>query len=113
MVCTARSSGHTLPLGRGVWLPLYLPDAESPPAQVGGGAGLAHPAIARVPLRPPGAPGATPLEIEGSDETDEGDDLNVDESDSDNVPLTIGEAKRRLALSLGVDPSSIKITVEA
>jgi len=29
MVCTARSSGHTLPLGRGVWLPLYLPDAES------------------------------------------------------------------------------------
>lgn len=108
-----RAAGHTLPLGRGVWLPLYLPDAESPPAQVGGGAGLAHPPIARVPLPPPGARSVTSLDVEGSDEPDDGDDLNVDEPDSDSVPITIGEAKRRLALSLGVDPSSIKITVEA
>jgi hypothetical protein len=28
-------------------------------------------------------------------------------------PLTIPEAKRRLAATLGVEPSSIKITVEA
>ena len=28
-------------------------------------------------------------------------------------PLTIAEAKRRLAMSLSIDPSSIKITVEA
>ena len=32
---------------------------------------------------------------------------------STDAPLTIGEAKRRLALSLGVDPSNIRITVEA
>ena len=32
--------------------------------------------------------------------------------EGNNSPLTIMEAKRRLALSLGVDPSSIKIIVE-
>lgn len=83
---------------RGVWLPLYLPDAESPPAQVGGGAGLAHRAIARVPLQPPGAPGVTPLEIEGSGEPDEGDNHDVDASDSDNVPLTITDETETGAL---------------
>jgi hypothetical protein len=33
--------------------------------------------------------------------------------DHEDKPLTIAEAKRRLAMTLGVNPSSIKITVEA
>jgi hypothetical protein len=33
--------------------------------------------------------------------------------EDDEPPLTIPEAKRRLARFLGVDPSNIKITVEA
>ncbi|MFO1069692.1 MAG: hypothetical protein U1E14_14325 [Geminicoccaceae bacterium] len=32
---------------------------------------------------------------------------------TEEAPLTIAEAKRRLAQTLGVDPSSIRITVEA
>jgi hypothetical protein len=30
-----------------------------------------------------------------------------------DAPLTIGEAKRRLALTFGVAPESVKITIEA
>jgi len=35
------------------------------------------------------------------------------ETDNKDKPLTIAEAKRRLAQTFGVEPSSIKITVEA
>ncbi len=37
----------------------------------------------------------------------------IETRDDAEPPLTIAEAKRRLAISLGVSPSSIKITVEA
>jgi hypothetical protein len=89
-------AGHKIPLGRGVWISLYLEDESEPVGRVGAGAGLAHPPIARIPLN---------AEKPGSDEGGERD--HVDD------PLTIAEAKRRLALTFGVDPSSIKITVEA
>lgn len=92
-------AGHSIPLGRGVWLPLYIPDAADPPAHVGGGAGLDNAPLARIPLKPEdGDADAIPGPVE---------------ADGDKKPLTIVEAKRRLALSLGVDPSNIKITVEA
>jgi hypothetical protein len=39
-------AGHSIPLGRGVWLQLYIPDAADPPARVGGGAGLDNAPIA-------------------------------------------------------------------
>jgi len=92
-------AGYRIPLGRGVWVSLYHPDATDPVTHVGGGAGLDHPPIARVPLEP----------VESDSE------VIVEAKDMDNRdrPLTIAEAKRRLAMSLGVDPSSIKITVEA
>jgi hypothetical protein len=83
---------YQIPLGRGVWVPLYYPDEKDPVTHVGGGAGNDHPPIARVPLDP-----------EDSDE----------DTDGKERPLTIAEAKRRLALTLGVDPSHIRITVEA
>src|SRR5207253_15564 len=47
-----KSANHTIPLGRGVWLSLYLDEATSPPHLVGAGAGIAHPPIVRVPLEP-------------------------------------------------------------
>jgi hypothetical protein len=93
------AAGYSIPLGRGVWVSLYHPDAIDPVTHVGGGAGLDHPPIARVPLEP---------EESGSHLIDETKDL-----DNGDKPLTIAEAKRRLAMTLGVDPSSIKITVEA
>jgi len=97
-----KAAGHKIPLGRGIWIPLYYPDSTHPVSHVGGGAGLDHPPIAREPL------GAEGSNFHGTAET--GGRSNNDEP---NEPLTIAEAKRRLALTLGVDPASIKITVEA
>ena len=65
-------------------------------ANVGAGAGLDNPPIARVAL----AAG----EIKASESLGDGEE---------NKPLTIAGAKRGLALSFGVDASSIKITIEA
>lgn len=93
------AAGYTIPLGRGVWVSLYHPDATDPVTHVGGGAGLHHPPIARIPLEP--------------EESDVGVALETKDADKKDRPLTIAEAKRRLAMTLGVDPSSIKITVEA
>ncbi|HEV2341233.1 MAG TPA: hypothetical protein VGS15_05495 [Candidatus Acidoferrales bacterium] len=91
-----RAAGRKIPLGRGMWLPLYHPDAANPLNDVGGGAGLDYPAIARVPLHSE-------------------DSISHDLADREQAAqvFTIAEAKRRLAAALGVDPSSIKITVEA
>jgi hypothetical protein len=129
---------HSIPVGRGVWVALYEEDAESPPRQVGAGAGLKHPAFATVRLKPedlaavrpgPGVIGA------GGDDVDDDDDTDSPPVSSSNGPvgplgpggarpsaqaaggeeemLTIAEAKRRLALTFGVDVANIKITVEA
>jgi hypothetical protein len=69
----------------------------SHPRYVGAGAGLKYPPIATVPLQPEGL---SDFEEQGA-------------ADHNEAPLTIAEAKRRLAVSLGVDPASIKITIEA
>jgi hypothetical protein len=95
-------AGHKIPVGRGVWLALYLPEANEPKVHVGAGAGLKHPAIATVPLEPEFL---TKLKSAAASEPQA--------APQDEAPLTIAEAKRRLALSLGVDPSNIRITVEA
>jgi hypothetical protein len=93
-------AGHTIPVGRGVWVSLYIPESNAPPAHVGAGAGLKHPPFATVPLEP--SVFATK------------DEEVADEAiHEDHTPLTIAEAKRRLALTFGVDPSNIRITVEA
>ncbi len=94
-----RKAGHTLPVGRGIWLSLYEKESENPVALVGGGFGLAHPPIAKVPL-PGQATDSLSDSAEGSDET------TVAEA-----PLTIAEAKRRLAAALGVAATDIKITI--
>ena len=86
-------AGHTIPRGRGVWIALYKNEVSDPVTLVGAGAGIANKPIARVLLDP-----ATQRDSASGD---------------DERPLTIAEAKTRLARTLGVDPSSIKITVEA
>jgi hypothetical protein len=99
-----READRVQPEGRGVWIPLYeREDASENVSYVGGGAGLDHPPIARVPMN--GGGSAPPPS--GSD------DLRDDDQDKNENPLTIAEAKRRLSLSLGVPESSIKIMVEA
>lgn len=92
-------AGYKIPLGRGVWVSLYFPESNDPVTHVGAGAGLKSPPIARVPLEDDRA-----VEVVAQSDTDESDD---------NERLTIPEAKRRLALTYGVDPSNITITITA
>jgi hypothetical protein len=87
------AADRTIPLGRGVWLSLYHPESKDRPDHVGAGAGLQNPKVGVVPL----------LNQAGGSDT----------KDTEDFGLTIAEAKRRLASSLGVNESSIKITVEA
>jgi DNA-binding PadR family transcriptional regulator len=96
---------HTIPVGRGMWVSLYDEEGTSPVQRVGAGAGLANPPIARVPLGSLGG-------HRGSGPTRPEEPTNRTVED-DEEPLTIAEAKRRLAQTFGVDPASIKITVEA
>ena len=96
-----KEAGHVLPVGRGIWLSLYEKEASKPVSLVGGGIGLDHPPIAKVKL------------------PDQALDKVVDEQlaepvkEVDEAPLTIAEAKRRLAKSLGVAESDIKITISS
>lgn len=41
---------NKIPVGRGVWVSLYLPEANDPVNRVGAGAGLELPPFAEVPL---------------------------------------------------------------
>jgi hypothetical protein len=109
-----RKEGHSIPVGRGVWVSLYHPESDDPVNRVGGGIGLLRKAFATIAL----------------DEEDDGDEEAAaagpqpprtppasaaagSEDDDGFEPLTIAQAKTRLARTLGVDPSNIKITVEA
>jgi hypothetical protein len=102
-------AGHQIQLGRGLWVPVYERNGENQVYFVGGGLGIDNPPIATVPLSDT-APSMAPVSpfpepprvapsAAGHDDNDE--------------PLTIAQAKARLARTLGVDPASIKITVEA
>jgi hypothetical protein len=97
-----KKAGHTIQLGRGVWVSLYLHETQHPVNRVGAGAGLKYPAIATVPLAPELNAAAEPTSTE-----------HERDPHAAEPPLSIAEAKRRLAVTLGVDPANIKITVEA
>lgn len=88
---------HTIPIGRGVWVSLYIPEGNDPVSHVGAGAGLKTPPIATIPLLDEARP-----EIETATDVE-----------SHFEPLSIPEAKRRLAITLGVKPENIKIIVDA
>lgn len=122
-------AGHSIPRGRGVWIALYEHESEVPVTLIGAGAGLATPPVARVRLDASSGSGVS----SGSPAVDRAQ-ASVGKADGGRLtpagvkagssvaregrhdyggPLTIAEAKARLAATLGVDPSSIKITVEA
>jgi hypothetical protein len=101
-----KNAGHSIPIGRGVWVSLYLPEAQDPVSHIGAGAGLKYPAIATVPLSPELIAAAEATSVERETKSDAA-------TAAAEAPLSIAEAKRRLAVTLGVDPANIKITVEA
>ena len=100
-----RAAGHKIPLGRGIWISLYDKEVSNPVTLVGAGAGITSPPLAKLPLDRVAAPagGASAGQAAGPSGP----------SHTGGEPLTIQEAKARLARTLGVDPSSIRITVEA
>ena len=87
------AAGHQLDVGRGIWLSVYDREANPPVRLVGAGVGLDNAPIARLPLWP------------------ENKEQNFDIGRTDSI--TILEAKELLARSLGVDPSNIRISIEA
>ena len=95
-----RKAGYSIPLGRGLWLPLYFPDAADPVTHVGGGLGIENAPIMRIPLDE-SLTDLTPLP-----------EMQTATSAAHFQSLSIPEAKRRLALSLGVEESKIRIIVE-
>lgn len=105
-----KAAGHTLPLARGIWLSLYK-DEDGTPTSVGGGAGK-NPSslLARVSLFD-GDP--VPAPAEGISPSALGTHHSSASAPAGESALTIGEAKRRLALTFGVPEANIKISVEA
>lgn len=101
-------AGHSIPAGRGVWVGLYQAEAAEPPSHVGCGIGLVHPPIAQVPLTNMQTPEAAGSEAKAVMQVA----ANMP-AEQEEAPLTIAEAKRRLAATFGVAPDNIKITIEA
>jgi hypothetical protein len=97
-----KKAGYTLPVGRGIWLSLYEKESTNPVTLVGGGIGLDYPPILKVPL--------SGKELNSLSEERDSDPV---ESTAGEALLTIAEAKRRLAMSLGVAESDIKITISS
>jgi hypothetical protein len=100
-----KAAQHSLPTGRGIWVSLYDKESQYPVNHVGAGAGLDHPPIAKVPLK--GAELGLPVRT-----VQETPELRQPAPPVANgAGLSIPDAKRLLALSLGVNESDIKITV--
>jgi hypothetical protein len=104
------AANYAIPLNRGIWISLYDKESTDPVNRVGAGAGLDKSReIARVPLVL-GTAIQTVAKAEADENEQEGDHSDTAIEDEE-APLTINEAKRRLASSLGVDISAISITV--
>lgn len=109
-----KAAGHTLPDGRGIWLSLYDKEANDPVSYVGAGMGLDFKPLATLDLTKAALPTGTekPDEEEVDDEGEDEDESGNANPRVESLPLTIPEAKRRLAETLGVPESAIKISIE-
>lgn len=93
-------AGHSIPLGRGVWVSMFVAEDPDAPSSIGGGI-----ALGRQPL--------LSVKLDDVDGEAVAEPLVQASTPHHEAPLTIAEAKRRLAQSLGVDPEKVKIVVEA
>lgn len=93
-----KAAGHSVPAGRGIWVSMFATEDPKIVATVGGGIAVGKAPMLRV-------------RISGSEEVE---DKPASEPETvPTSPLTVAEAKRRLAQSFGVDPEKIKIIIEA
>ncbi|MBW4028873.1 MAG: hypothetical protein HIU93_16020 [Acidobacteria bacterium] len=104
-----KAAQHALHDGRGIWLSLYDKDEAEPVTHVGGGMGLDYQPLATLDLtKGPPAQNDT-----GEDDSAEDEERTAQVGACSAIEnLTIPEAKRQLAKSLGVPESAIKISIE-
>lgn len=100
-------SGNRIPIGQAMWVSLYDKEGTNPVYVVGAGVGRPenHPPKLKVKLWKESE--APEIEQEQESVAQEVQEL------IEETPLTIAEAKRRLAMTFGVDESCIKISIEA
>ncbi|OWO92519.1 hypothetical protein B5E41_22440 [Rhizobium esperanzae] len=101
------AANPNIDISHGNWISLYNEEVSEPTSYVGAGIGLAFPPCDRVPLF-----GVASNDVEEEDLADADEPMPAASAPVIDEPLTIPEAKRRLALTFGVDPSAIKILVE-
>lgn len=104
-----KDAGHVIKIGRGVWVSLYDSESSNPVNLVGAGAGLAHPAIARVPLDASNAS----VNVQAPDQARLEalpDEVRLQDQGGGTLG-PIPAAKRWLARQLGVAEADIKISV--
>lgn len=103
-----RKEKHKIHLGRGVWVSLYHQESNDPVYRVGAGLGLLRKAFATIPL------GDDEVGVPGNTQPPKVPPTSAAESvEGDFEPLTIAQAKTRLARTLGVPETSVKISIEA
>lgn len=106
------AAGHSIPVGRGVWVSLYETESTNPVSFVGAGAGLVHRPIARIPLN---SESSVAAEEQGADKA--ASPTGAAPAERHLVELTSGglgpipTARRWLAAQLGVSEADIKINV--
>lgn len=93
-----KAAGHTVQAGRGVWVSMFSTEDPKIVTSVGGGI-----AVGKTPL--------LRVKISGSEEVE--DKPTSEPVTAATSPLTVAEAKKRLAQTFGVDPEKIKIIIEA
>lgn len=96
-----KKAGYVIPIGRGVWVSLYEKEKKEPVTFVGAGVGLDHPPIAKMALS------------DSASHSLPADRVSAGVGAIAEDPLTIAEAKRRLAASLGVAETAITITISS
>jgi hypothetical protein len=106
-----KAAQHSIPAGRGIWVSLYDKDAPDPVSHVGAGAGLAHKAIGVLDLTKFSLPSGV-VDGDADDEVEDDGPVAAAAPGGSEAPLSIPEAKRRLAATLGVPESAIKISIE-
>lgn len=92
-----KNAGHSVPAGRGIWVSMFAKEDPAVVGTIGGGIAV----------------GKNPMLRVGLSENTESDELPETVAAAPvEAPLTIAEAKRRIALSFGVDPEKVKILIE-
>jgi hypothetical protein len=103
-------AGQILKNNFGMWVRLDQ-DTRELPASVGSGIIDTHKTVAVFPISELLAADGGEVEEEILNEDARSDDASTNDFENE-PPLTIAEAKRRLAMTFNVDPANIKIIVE-